>query len=158
MEPEFILTGGAGIGANMRFTYGMTDLNNASLILGTGSGPRRFRVGGTFSFDVFPDIEGQPGIGIALQPLYQRLRVGSQVELTAVPYIHKELQSGTSQFEPYFSIPFGMTFDSGNYRAQTSLVVGSLFKASEDVRYMLELGVAINNTESYFAGGVVYYH
>ncbi len=44
LEPELVLTSGAGIGFNARFKYGLTELNNVTAILGSGSGPRRFRV------------------------------------------------------------------------------------------------------------------
>src|SRR5271163_1229903 len=66
-EPELTFTDGAGLAGNFRYTQGLTDLNNVNVILGTGGGPRRFRVGGNVTFDFFPDIDKQPGIGVAVQ-------------------------------------------------------------------------------------------
>src|SRR5262249_48150156 len=64
-EPELQLTHGAGLGANGKFTVGLNDFLNAGGAVGTGGGGRKFRIGGYAVFDLFPDIEGQPGIGVA---------------------------------------------------------------------------------------------
>jgi hypothetical protein len=164
-EPELTLTDGAGFGANVRYTQGVSDLMNAQAILGTGGGPRRFRVGGNLKFDFIPDIEGQPGIGITAQALYVRVPTyqgsddtNGQVELTGIPYIHKTFISGKSEINPFVAIPIGMSLSDGNYHAISQFAFGSMFKTSDNFRYTLEVGVAINNTESYLSGGVIYYH
>src|SRR4051812_30956228 len=60
LEPEITLSDGAGLATNLRYTHGVSDLSNASAIIGTGGGLRQFRVGGNYTFDFFPDIEKQP--------------------------------------------------------------------------------------------------
>ena len=158
VEPELTLSDGAGIGANLKYTYGMSDLNNVTAIIGTGSGPRRFRVGGSMTFDFFPDVEGQPGIGLATQGVYYNLKEHGQFELTAVPYIHKSfMNDGKDPVEPFLAFPFGLAFASGVYKATTNIAVGAIFKASEKINYVTEVGVAINNAESYVSGGFLYY-
>jgi hypothetical protein len=162
-EPELSLGDEAGLGFNIKYTHGLGDLVNAQAIIGTSGGSRKFRAGGNLVFDFFPDIEGQPGIGIALQSVYYRLKESSQdkgqLELTAIPYIHKAfvLPQG-SEVEPFFSLPIGAGFSSGRYRAISTVTVGALFKNNEHIRYTLELGVAVNNTDSYVSGGFTYYH
>lgn len=158
LEPELILTSGAGIGINFKYTHGISDLLNATAIIGTGSGPHRFRAGGNIAFDLFPDAEGQPGIGIALQGLYLRLKDNGQFQLTTIPYLHKAFMSPGGEFEPYLALPFGIGFKTGEDAALSTIVLGSLFKTTEKWRYVLELGVAINNTDSYVSGGLVYYY
>ncbi len=160
LEPEVILTNGAGVGVNARFTLGVTDLNNASIILGTGSGPRGFRGGGNFTFDFFPDVEGQAGIGLATQLLYYRLANNAgQLELTLIPYIHKTFKNGpNSSIEPFIAIPLGWGFNDGQYNFLADFTLGTAFQSTEKVSFILELGVAISHTESYFSGGVVYRH
>jgi hypothetical protein len=165
-EPEFVLSNGAGLAGNLRFTRGLTELNNASIILGTGGGPRRFRVGGNVTLDLFPDIEGQPGIGLGAQAMVYRVpRDGADasstetdglVEVTAIPYLHEEFGTPSGDVEPYFAFPFGAGFRGGRYQSVSTVVVGTFFKANEKVRYSLELGVAVNNSESYLSGGFVY--
>ena len=159
LEPILTLTNGAGVGVKARYTQGINDLMNGTFLLGTGSGPRRFRVGGNLTFDFFPDVEGQPGIGLGVQSIYYRLPNAGQLELQGVPYIHKSfaLDSG-NQVEPYFAFPFGFGFSEGNYKVVTNVTVGALFKRSEHISYDFELGVNVNNSDSYFAGGIIYYH
>ncbi len=156
-EPELTLTNGAGLGFNARYTQGLTDLNNMTLIVGTGSGPRRFRIGGNVSFDFFPDTAGQPGLGVAFQGIYWRLKDSGRLDVAAMPYIHKTIDTPGGQIEPYFSFPFGLGFGNGSYQPVSSVVLGSMFKATSQLRYLVELGINVNHSESYVSGGIVYY-
>ena len=172
IEPELTLSNGAGVGGTLRYTHGLNDLSNASLLLGTGTGVRKFRVGSQLTFDFFPDTANQPGIGLALQAVYYRMgfhgAAGApateneptfgRLELTPMPYVHKNFGSPGGEFEPYLSFPFGWAFTEGQYQSISQLVLGSMFKAGEHFRYSLELGVAVNHTESYFSTGVMYYY
>jgi len=176
IEPELILSNGAGLAANARFQYGLTDLNTANFILGTGGGPRRFRVGGNLTFDFFPDIDDQPGIGVATQAIFYRTPSGSLLELTAIPYIHKTFfigggkktakgdrsgkdSSGETKVQavdPFFAMPIGWTFADSKYTSVVTAVVGSSFRMTENMRYIFEFGISVNNAETYVSGGFVY--
>lgn len=167
IEPELTLSSGAGLGVNARYTQGLTDLLNVSGMIGTGGGPRQFRAGADLDFDFFPDIEGQPGVGLGTRALFVRIptpgsadpaAVSGQVELTAIPYVHKAYKSGTTVIDPFFSIPIGMSFLSGQYQGLSTAVIGAMIKGAEHVWYNTEFGIAINHTETYFAAGVAYYH
>ncbi|MGK5083385.1 hypothetical protein WDW37_08760 [Bdellovibrionota bacterium FG-1] len=169
LETDLTLTSGAGLGIEGRYTQGLNDLTNLSAIIGTGSGPRQFRVGAAGTFDFFPDIDKQPGIGLALQGIYIRIptvgredgstETSGQVELSAIPYIHKSFVTGTGgEAEPFVAVPIGMGFANGQYRWLSSVVVGAGFKTSEKIRTSIEFGIAVNHTESYLSAGVTYYH
>jgi len=158
VEPELTLSNGAGIGVNLKYTHGLSELMNATAVLGTGGGPRKFRTGANLTFDFFPDVEGQPGIGIGTQALYVRTRSGGRLELTGIPYIHKSFSTGDGAVDPFFAVPTGMAFKDGQYEVISTVTVGSLFKSSEHVQYVMEVGIALNNTDSYISGGLVYYH
>jgi hypothetical protein len=118
------------------------------------------------TFDFFPDLDKQPGIGIAVQGLYYRVTASGltagasrgQVELTGIPYIHKTFVSKGAEINPFLAVPIGMSFSDGNYQALATAVIGTMFKNSEKFRYSIELGIAINNSDTYFSGGVTYYH
>ena len=162
LEPEFTMSNGAGIGIDLKYTYGLSELNNVTAILGTGTGPRQFRAGGNFTFDIFPDIPGQPGIGIATQGVYYRLSQHGQFEVTGIPYIHKSFinehkDGGKDDIEPFLAVPFGWAFYNGTYQSICQVAVGALFKASEKFHYVTELGIAVNNSDSYISGGFLYY-
>jgi hypothetical protein len=84
--------------------------------------------------------------------------VSGQVELTAIPYMHKTISSNGSDIEPYFGVPIGMGFQNGQYKAIATVAVGSMIKNSEHLRYSIEFGIAVNHTDSYISGGITYYH
>lgn len=159
VEPEFILSSGAGTGINTRYTHGISDMNNLSAILGTGSGPRQFRIGGAFTFDFFPDLAHQPGLGLALQGLFVQYAAASGVETTAIPYIHKLFRTEVGfNIEPFLAIPIGLSLSQGMYQTISSAVVGCLFEHSEHFRTSMELGINLSNTNTYISAGVIYYH
>lgn len=157
-EPELTLSNGAGMGGNLKYQKGISSISTLEGIIGTGGGPRGFRVGGNLTFDVFPDDGNQVGLGFAPQTIYYRNKGEGQLEVTLVPYLHKTYVSSTTEVEPFVSVPFGMAFADGNYHSISSLVVGAMFKGSDNVRFTTELGIAINRAETYVAGGITYYH
>lgn len=156
VEPELTFSNGAGLGVNFKFTQGASDLINFQGIIGTGGGPRQFRVGGSANFDFFPDTEGQPGIGLATRAIWYQLPNNGQLEIQAIPYIHKTFHSAGSAIEPFLAIPIGYAFATGNYLPISSIAIGSFFKQSEVISYVAELAVNINNSESTFSGGIVW--
>ena len=168
LEPELTLSNGAGFGANLRYTQGLTDLFDVSGEIGTGGGPRQFRVGGDLDLDIFPDVTGQPGIGLAGRALYVRVPtpgsavpgdVSGTVELTLIPYIHKAFTTADKgMIDPFFSFPIGMSFFNGQYQGLATAVIGALIRGSDHFWYSTEFGIAVNNTNTYFAGGITYYH
>ncbi|MCM0607288.1 MAG: hypothetical protein KA715_14460 [Xanthomonadaceae bacterium] len=158
VEPELLMTNGAGIGINARFQYGLGEMTNAHLILGNGVGPRLFRVGGVMTFDFFPDVEGQPGIGMAVTALYSRVSTGARVDTLITPYLQKTISGRDSDFTPFMAIPIGIVFaDNAAYAAVSQFVFGSGFKLSERFRYTIELGLGITASETYMSTGVMIY-
>ena len=160
IEPELTFTDGAGIGVNAKYTHGISDLMNVMGVIGTGSGPKKFRIGGAAVFDFFPDVEEQPGVGLALEGIYYRRRDGGRLDLTAVPYIHKAFKHGDMLVEPFAALPVGFGFRSDNYDGLFSVVVGTIFGQadSEHLRYVVELGINVDHADTYIAGGLSYYH
>jgi len=162
-EPEVTLSGAdntasTGIATNFKFTYGITPISNLQVGLGFGSGSRGFRAGGTYSFDFIPDLEGQPGFGVALQGYYYKLKgsVG-QTEATLYPYLH-HLITGTSgvDYDPYVAVPFGLAFYDGNYRTIGQFVIGNYFRTSQHFGFNLELGMNWKDTDTYLSTGITY--
>lgn len=159
-EAEVPIQDGAGIGANFRYRHGLNDLLNVYGVLGTGTGPRQFRAGGGAVFDFFPDFEGQPGIGVAAQGVYYRLRgdIGF-LELTVAPYIHKSFATGGGwEVEPYFAFPFGLGFMSDEWSGVGTAALGGIFRNDTRLNYVFEIGIAVNNTPTYFSGGISYHY
>ncbi len=159
VEPEVQFSSPAIVGVNLKYTQGVSDINNFVGILGTGGSGRGFRVGGSFTFDIFPDIDNQPGIGLGLGALYVQLPAAGSIELAGTPYVHKNLTLGGSiPIEPFVAVPIGIALSQGTYQAIASLAFGALFQHSQHFRSVVELGVGLSNTSTYLSGGVVYYH
>ena len=158
LEPELTLNDGAGIGANLKYTHGLSDLTNVMGVIGTGGGPRNFRLGAAGIFDFFPDTEGQPGIGLGVESIYYRRRDVGRLEFTALPYIHKSFSMESGSVDPFLSVPFGIGFREHGYDGLLSFTMGALFWKEEKMKYVMELGVDIQHSDTYIAGGFVYYH
>jgi hypothetical protein len=159
LEPVFTLSDGAGVGINARYTQGLTDFLDANAILGTGTGPRRFRVGGNLVFDFVPDMENQPGMGIAAQAIYYRQPNNGLLELTGIPYLHKSFSGGEmgGTIDPFLAVPIGFNFSDGTYNVTWTLAFGAMLKRNEHLGYVAEVGIGLNNAETYLSGGIAYY-
>lgn len=163
MEPEVTLstygnTGSTGVSDTLKFTYGITPLSNLQIGIGFGSGSRGFRLGGTYTFDFIPDLDGQIGAGLAVQGYYYKLK-GSygQTETTLYPYLHKGFKSeGGLNYDPFVAMPFGMAFYNSTYRSIWQLVVGSNFKTSDHFNLTGEIGINLKDTDSYISTGITY--
>ncbi|MBL7716475.1 MAG: hypothetical protein JNL01_13500 [Bdellovibrionales bacterium] len=167
LEPVITFNKGAGLSGNLRFNYGLSDLSNLNLLIGSGGGSKNFRFGGNLTFDFFPDIQGQPGIGMAVQGIYYRTPAPTQadasatiglLDLVGIPYIHKTFKmSGSDEIEPFFAVPLGLQLSDGRYTGQGSLVFGTLFTNHPKFRYSMELGIGVSsNTQSYFSAALIY--
>jgi hypothetical protein len=163
LEPEFQLSTQAGFGGTAKFTYGLNELSNAQIGIGSGSGSRQFRVGGSMTFDFIPDLESQPGMGIALNSYFVRSRltnspIVNNLELSVAPYIHKSFENGASVIDPFIALPYGIALGDNKYRTIASLAVGSNFKASEHFVYTAEFNINLKDTDTAISGGFTYYH
>jgi hypothetical protein len=160
VEPEVNLSNESGFATNFRFQHGLSTLSNLHVLVGTGTGQRQFRVGGVYTFDFFPDVGEQPGIGLGVQGVYYRYH-GSygQLETSAIPYIHKAFDDGKGHIlEPFLSFPMGFEFRSGTYDFIATLAFGAKFLPEKESKFSFigELGLNMSNTETYVSGGVVY--
>ena len=156
LEPEFTLNNGANAAINVRYSHGLNELNNFHAILGTGGVERAFRFGGAYSFDFFPDVPKQPGIGLALQALYINRFDSGGMEITTIPYIHKSLTAKGATFEPFMAFPVGISLANGRYHYIGTLAFGSLFQHNEHFNSIVEVGIKMNNSDTYISGGLVY--
>jgi hypothetical protein len=148
----------AGVSFTAKFTYGITPISNLQIGIGSGTESEAFRVGGTYTFDIIPDLEGQIGAGLALQGYYYKIKDAySETIISIFPYVHKMFTTDTGfQLDPYLAIPFGMAFYNGSYRSTWQFVVGNYFKTAPHFGLNLELGVSLKDTDSYVSGGITY--
>jgi hypothetical protein len=162
-EPEVVTSDGGGVAANLHYTQGISELNNAFAVLGTGTNVRNFRIGGGFTFDFVPDMDTQPGFGIGAQAIYYRYKGSAmkgvgRLETALVPYLHKSFSNGGGNIiEPFIALPFGPAFRSGTYDWTATLAIGAIFHQSySSIRFIGEFGADLNKSESYISGGILY--
>ena len=159
LVPEVTFQHPSGVGMNFKYTHGISDVFNLQGVIGTGGGTKQFRVGSALTFDAFPDTDAQPGLGIAVQAIYlRRFEEKGELEVSLVPYLHKTFTTGSSAFDPFVAFPIGWAVESETTRSRMTLAVGSMFNANDSVRYVVEMGVNVKNSASYFSGGIVYFH
>jgi hypothetical protein len=162
---------GSGIAASLDARYGFNDFFNASLIVGHGLGPRTFRTGANADFDIFPDVEGQVGIGAATQLIYYQLKKGSLWEASLIPYIHKTFFYKGQEIEPFLAVPLGVSLfewngesDSvadfstplANKRPFYVVTIGMGFSLSESFRYSVDIAIPIQYYPSVLEVGLTY--
>ena len=160
VEPEYTLTNGGGLAANLKYQHGISDLTNATLILGGGAGVRQFRFGGNLAFDFYPDDETQPGIGLAVQALYYRYEHNKgQLDFLIIPYLHKTFYNAEGDsVEPYAALPMGYEFRERIYEFGATLALGAhLKKKSTNYSLVVEIGAKLINSETYASGGIILY-
>ena len=163
MEAELTLstfgnTSSTGISDTVKFTYGITPLSNLQVGMGIGSGSKGFRLGGTYTFDFIPDLEGQIGAGLALQGYYYKLKGAyGQTEATLYPYVHKLFKTeGGQSYDPFVAMPWGEAFYNGTYRTVWQLVFGTQVKTSDHFGLTGEMGLNLKDTDTYLSGGITY--
>ena len=158
IEPEVTMSDGGGFATNLRYQYGLNQLTNLFGTAGMGGGYRQFRVGGGGTFDLFPDLDSQPGIGLGTQAFYYRYR-GSrgQLEVTAFPYIHKTfVNQGGIEIEPFLALPLGPRINSNDTFWGFQMALGAMVRPDAKSKYNFigEVGFDISKTENYVSGGV----
>lgn len=156
-EPEITFTNSGGVAGNLKYQHGLTDFSNGQLTLGTGTGRRRFRVGTAFTYDFLPDVENQPGAGIAASGLYCKYAGFGQLELALAPYAHKVFANGDGHtIEPFLALPIGPSFSDSKYHWQTSINMGAIFTnpGQAKLSYILEFDVGVNKADTMIAGGI----
>jgi len=158
LEPEATFNSGGSFSNTLKFTYGIGSISNLQVGLGTGSGNLGFRTGATYTFDFIPDLDGQIGAGLALQMYYYKLQSAvGQTEMTLYPYLHKTFpSSGTTAWDPYIALPFGMALSDGTYHSIAQLVFGSYFQTSKNFGINGEVGMNMKGSDTYISGGITY--
>ncbi len=156
-EFELTMTRNAGLGFTGKFTQGVNDLVNISGIVGVSSAGRAFRGGAQGLFDFFPDVDDQPGIGLAIQALYATVLGTGTFEASLIPYIHKVFQSKSARFEPYLALPLGVSFGNGS-SGMFGVSVGNLFWSTKSLAFTLEFVAGIQSMDTTLSGGIAYFY
>lgn len=148
LVPDLTLGTATSAGVGLRYTYGLTDILNAQVGIGTRSGEPGISVGVGASAELLTDDKGRPGLGVAAQ-MYNVSRGGEPTtDMMVIPYIHKRFERKGGMTDPFVAVPFWVN--------RVGFVLGSEFSISEHFRYSAELGMNLNNAATYFSAGLTY--
>lgn len=160
LEPEIAVSNDVGLAGNLKPRLGINDLINAELIVGTGLGDRRFRVGGILDLEWFPDVGRQPGIATPLTLQYLNIQDAGEIQLFTTPLVYKAFSGGdTVSYTPFLGVPLGWAARDGILRGFTQIAIGTMIRtaATDRFRFVVEAGFNIHHSYSYISGGVVFY-
>lgn len=160
IEPEVVISDGAGAGINIKPRYGINDFLNAEGFFGFGSGARGFRVGAIADFEWFPNTDAQPGVATPFSMTYSVVRDNGDFSFGPMPMIYKSIKTNGISVIPFAALPAGWRFYDGQIRWFTQVALGAMFKipSSPQLRFSAEAGFNVGESYSYLSGGVTYYH
>jgi hypothetical protein len=160
LEADVALTEGAGAAANFKPRLGISDFLNLQAIVGTGTGDRRFRLGGTLDIEYFPDVSWQPGLATPITFLYTRFRNAGNAALFVTPLIYKTFHSRDGVgFTPFIGLPIGWNARQSTLRGFTQISVGTMFvpRNLASWRFSAEAGFNLHQSYTYISGGLTFF-
>ena len=149
---EVFLNDPVGEGLEFRLKYGLSSTFNSQLIIGTGSESRGFRLGVQTSYSIFPDLDGQIGLGLNSTVLHLEREEGSALSISVGPMLHKRLDILPFLGNFYMAAPAFLEFNHGSYAMGLQLVLGAI-SDTDNWFFTTELGVGLGEEQSYLALG-----
>ena len=149
---EIYLDNPSSEGFEIRLKYGTTANMNSQLLIGLGSGNRKFRVGAQNNLTIFPDIEGQMGVALVVSTVYLRREDRGVFNAFFAPMIHEEIPGESLDWNVFVALPLSLELDSGRYFTGAILIIGAI--ADFDGWFLTgELGLGMGAEQSYLAIG-----
>jgi len=160
-EADIVLTKGTGAAFNFKPKYGINDLMNLQVMLGTGVGDRKFRMGSTLQLEWFPDFEKQPGIATPVFIEYYRIQDDALVSFGTKPMIYKTFAGleDAQFFTPFLAFPLGWNLRDSNAVFFSQIAFGTMFKLPKNDHFKLtvEAGFELKDSYTYISGGMTYF-
>jgi hypothetical protein len=161
-ETQFITDDG-GINIPLRFDAGLNDEMGIRGIIGFGA--TDFFAGGMFKWMPVPDLDNQPAIGANMGILYGRDRGSGELTFRFEPLISKRFEVNFGHITPYASIPLGVRTRNGDRYENdptdfvAQFAVGGQLELHDwnNLQFMTELGVDLDNAYSYLSFAAVIY-
>jgi hypothetical protein len=131
-----------------------------------GFGRTDYSLGAMFKWIPIPDVDNQPAVGFNIGLLYGKWNDSRDLTLRWEPLVSKKFVMDVCTLTPYASIPLGIrtrTSDSRDVNTDTRIpiqfVAGSQVKVQkwENLQFMGEVGVDLDQAYSYITVGAVWY-
>lgn len=158
-ETQFVTSDPSGVNIAGRFESG---INEASGFRGEfGVGTTDLFLGALYKFVPYPDIEGQPAVGLNTGLIYASDAGVNEFTLRFEPLASKKFGTSFGHLLPYASLPVGLKhLTKGDDRNDVAIqVVGGVEIALnrwKGLRLMPELGVNLDNAPNYISIGAIF--
>ncbi|MCC7405947.1 MAG: hypothetical protein IT288_16260 [Bdellovibrionales bacterium] len=161
VETQFITDGDDGVNFNGRFDTWFRDDANLRGVVGFGT--TDIYLAAFYKWVPFPDVEGQPAIGVAGGLAYARFDVEDEtigeLSIRVHPLISKKFATEYGDFTPYGSLPFGVASREGDMELPLQIVGGVEWKTLEwqKLTFSAEVGFDVSKAFSYISLGAQLY-
>lgn len=153
LSPQFITVSDLGEGANFtgRFDTGISD--DADLRVEVGGGRVEFHAGGLYKWVPIPDTPDQPAVGMMLGAYYARQSSVGTFSIRAFPFISKKFDTTAGMFDPYVSLPLGLSSTSSTTEMPVQLTFGTEWMPPglEKISFWAEMGFNVSKAFSYMS-------
>lgn len=149
VETQFITDDDSGVNLVGRFDSWLSEDSNLRAVLGFGT--TDFQVGGFYKWVPYPDVEGQPAIGLMAGLLYASTEGLDDISVRVHPFVSKKFEIELGEITPYGALPFGIRSMDGETDVPVQAVIGAELKTVnlEKIRFMGEIGFDINEAFTY---------
>ena len=153
LSPQFITSSDLGTGANFtgRFDTGLDDASDMRVQVGFGRVD--FHVGGLYKWVPIPDTPDQPAIGLLAGAYFARQSSVGTFSVRAFPFISKQFDTVAGMFDPYVSLPLGLSATSSVTEMPVQLILGTEWMPPglEKISFWVESGFNVNKAFSYLS-------
>ncbi len=156
LEPQLIFNRYEGFDIVGRVDTGLTEATGLRGILGFGK--VNFQIGGMYKWVPFPDVAGQPAIGLDAGVILARIDENTEFNVRLHPLISKRLESEIGDFVPYASLPLGVSVRKEKTVVPLQIAGGTEFRPLNlpRISFFAELGININEAFSYVSLAAAY--
>lgn len=158
-EAQFLTDDPSGVNAGARFETGIDEGSGFRGEVGVGT--TDLFLGALYKFIPYPDIEGQPAVGLNTGILYANDAGYGEFTLRFEPLVSKKFEMTFGHLIPYGSVPIGIQHRTkGSDRNDVAIqIVGGVemaFNELKGLRFMPEVGIDIDNAPTYISIGAIF--
>jgi hypothetical protein len=155
--PQLIFDEFEGTNVLAAFDTGISEDQQIRGFLGIGE--IDFQIGANYKWIPFPDVEGQPAIGLIGGIQWMKIADRNALSLRIGPIVSKKVETEVGDFTPYASLPLGLTDYANSTFVPVQFNAGTEWRTLQfdQLTFMTELGLNITKSFSYLAIGALYY-
>lgn len=160
-EGQILLDSPEGFNFNGRFSTGIDDESEVQFEAGVGSVD--FYLGAFWKWMPFPDTDEQPAVGARFGLTFADVNNFTTYGVNITPLVSKKFKLDFGTLAPYAGIPIGLQKNTNDtyFSLQAALGVEWTpdewqFSSLQNIRFLVEYGLEIDDSFDYFSFGASY--